>query len=57
LRDAGFEPDWHRVQAGELAENHLLSGLGGDGLREQLADFAGVEVVDETPDAGFAPAG
>lgn len=57
LGDAGLEPDGHGVQAEHLAEGHLLAGLGGDGLREEVADFAAVEVREEAPDAGLAPAG
>ena len=57
LGDAGLEPDGLRVEAGHHAEAHLLARLGGDRLGEELADFAAVEVVDEAPDAGLAPAG
>ena len=32
LRDADFEPDGHGEEAIELAEDHLLSGFGRDGL-------------------------
>ena len=35
----------------------MLAGFGRDGLGEELAYFAGVEVVDEAPDAGLAEAG
>ena len=40
LGDAGFEPDGLRVETRHLTEGHLLAGFGGDGLREELADFA-----------------
>ena len=56
LRDTGFKPHWHGKQPQHLAERYLLPGFGCNGLREHLSDFAGVEVVDEAPDAGFAPA-
>ena len=52
-----LEPDVHRGEPGELAEDVLLAGFGGDGLGEELAHLAGVEVVDEAPDAGLAEAG
>ena len=57
LGDASLEPDGHGVQAEHLAEGHLLAGLGGDGLREEVCDLAAVEVGEEAPYAGLAPAG
>ncbi len=56
LRDAGLEPDGHGEEAVELAEDHLLAGLGGDGLEEELGGLAGVEVFDEAVDARLAEA-
>lgn len=57
LWDTSLEPDRHGVQTTHLAENHLLTSLGGDGLSEQLSDLTRVEVVDETPDTTLSPAG
>lgn len=55
LGDTGLEVDWHRVGTGELSEDHLLSGLGGDTLGEQGSGRSGVEVGEETIDTGFTP--
>lgn len=56
LRNAGHEPDRHWVEAEHLAERHLLTGLGRDGLREKLCGFTAVEMAQESPDTGFTPA-
>ena len=50
-------PNVHGCQTAHLAENLLLTSLGSNGLSQQLADLAGVEVVDEAPDARFAEPG
>lgn len=55
--DADFEPDGHGEQAVELAEDGLLTGFGGDGLQEELAGFARVEMVEKAIDSGLAEAG
>ena len=57
LRDTSLEPDGHGVKTAELAEDHLLASLSGDGLGKELANLARVEVVDETPDTRLTPAG
>ncbi len=57
LRDTGLEPHGHGVQAGHLAEDHLLAAFGSDGLGEELANLARVEVVDEAPHTRLTPAG
>jgi hypothetical protein len=57
LWDTSLEPDGHWEETAELTEDHLLTGLGGDGLIEELCDFAGVEMGLETPDAGFTETG
>jgi len=45
------------VETRHLAESHLLSGLSGDGLSEQLGNLARVKVVDEAPNTRLAEAG
>jgi hypothetical protein len=57
LGDTSLEPDGHRVETAHLAEDHLLTSLGGDGLGKELTNLAGVEVVDETPNTRLTPAG
>ena len=57
LRPAVLEPDVHGCETAQLAEDLLLARFGRNGLGEQLPHFAGVEVVDEAPDAGLAEAG
>lgn len=57
LRDADFEPDRHREETVELAEDHLLASFGGDRLEEELSGLTAVEVVDEAVDSRFAEAG
>lgn len=42
LGDANLEPDRHGEEAFELAEDHLLASLGGDGLRQKGGCLAGV---------------
>ena len=39
-----------------LAEDHLLAGLGGDGLQQQLRGRSGVQVRQEAIHTRFAPA-
>lgn len=55
LGDAALEPHGHGEETAELAEDHLLAGLGGDGLQQELADLASIEVVEEAVDTGLAP--
>ena len=57
MRDTGFEPNGHGEKSGELTEDQLLACFSGDGLVEELGDFAGVEMCLETPDAGLTKAG
>jgi hypothetical protein len=57
LRDTGLEPDGHGMEAEHLAERHLLSSLGGNGLRKQLTDLSAVKVVDEAPGTTLTKAG
>ena len=57
LGDADLEPDGHGEEAFELAEDHLLTRFGGDGLRQEGGCLAGVEVAEEAIDAGFAESG
>lgn len=56
LGDTSLKPDGHRVKTAHLAEDHLLTSLGGNGLRKELTDLTRVEVVDETPDTRLTPA-
>lgn len=39
-----------------LAESHLLSSLGGNGLRQKLTNFTRVEMVDKSPHTRFTKA-
>lgn len=57
LGDTSLEVDGHRGEAKHLAERHLLARLGGNGLREEVGDLAGVHVRKETPDTRLAEAG
>jgi hypothetical protein len=57
LGDTSLEPDRHGVKTAHLAEEQLLASLGGDGLSKELANLAGVEVVDEAPDTRLTPTG
>jgi hypothetical protein len=57
LGNTGLEPDGLGVKTEHLAERDLLTSLGGDGLREEVGDLAGVHVGEETPDTRLAPAG
>lgn len=57
LRDTALEPDGHGVRAGELAEDHLLSRLGGDGLEKELRGGSRVEVREEAVHSGLSPGG
>jgi hypothetical protein len=57
LWDTSFEPGWHREEAGELSEDHLLAGLGGNGLVEELSNLARIEMGLETPHSGLTEAG
>ena len=57
LRDTRLEPDWHRVSARELTEDHLLPSLGGDRLEEKLSRVSRVEVGKEAIDTRFTPSG
>ena len=43
------------MSAGELAEDHLLSGLGGNGLQKQCSTGTGIEVRQEAINAGLSP--
>lgn len=45
------------METAHLAERHLLTGLGGNGLSKELTDLTRIEVVDETPDTRLTPAG
>lgn len=57
MRDTSLEPDGHGVKTAELAEDHLLASLSGDGLGKELANLARVEMVDEAPNTRLTPAG
>ena len=57
LRPPILEPYIHRRKTAQLAEDVLLTSFSGNGLRQQLSNLAGIEMVDETPDTRFAEAG
>lgn len=57
LRDTGLEVNGDGESAGELSEGELLTGLGGDRLREQARRGPRVEVRQEAVYAGLAPSG
>lgn len=56
LRDSRLEPDGHGEETIKLAEDHLLTRFGGDGLQKELRGFARVEVVEEAVHARLAEA-
>ena len=56
LRNADLEPLGSGEETLELAEDHLLTSLGGDGLQQHLTDVVGVEVVEEAVHAGLTVA-
>jgi hypothetical protein len=56
LGDTGLEPDGHGVKTKHLAEGHLLASLRSNGLRKQLSNLTGIEVVDEAPNTRLAEA-
>lgn len=45
------------MQTAHLAENHLLARLGGDGLSEQLSNFAAIKMIDKSPDSALTITG
>lgn len=51
-----LEPDIHWGKTAHLAEDHLLTSLGSDGLGQKLANFTRIEVIDETPNTGLPKA-
>lgn len=55
LGDTGLEPDRHWEQAVKLSEDHLLTGLGSDGLEQELGRCSRVEVLQESIDSRFTP--
>jgi len=57
LRNTGLEPDGHGEETAHLAESHLLTSLGGNGLSEELTNLTAVKVVDETPNTRLTVAG
>lgn len=57
LGNTGLEPHRHREEAAHLAEDHLLTSLRGNRLRQQLADFTGIKVVDKPPGTRLTPPG
>ncbi len=57
LGPAVLEPNIHRGKTAHLAEDLLLTRLGGDGLSKQLPNLTRIEVIDEAPDARLAKAG
>lgn len=57
LWNTNFEPNGHGEEAIELSEDHLLSRFSGDGLKQKLARFSRVEVIEESVHAGFAETG
>ena len=50
MRDARDEVDGHGEETFELAEDHLLAGLGSDRLKEEVRRCARVEVLKEAVD-------
>jgi len=53
LWDTALKPNRHWEEAGELAEDQLLTGLSGDRLIQELSDFARVKMGLESPDTGL----
>ena len=51
-----LEPDIHWGKTTHLAEDHLLTSLGSNGLGQKLANFTRIEMIDETPNTGLPEA-
>ena len=51
-----LEPDIHWGKTAHLAEDHLLTGLGSNGLGQELANFPRIEMINETPNTGLPEA-
>lgn len=55
MRDTRLEINGHGLSTGELTEDHLLPSLSGDGLKEELSGWSGIEVRKETVYTRFSP--